>query len=134
MSWGNADLRAARVLVADGQPHVARFVEFVLREAGYDTLVVDDGEKLPTAVERFWPDAILLDLALPGSSGWKVLRRLKSKGEHPRPVVLVLGRGGPRRIRDRVLRAGADAYHAKPVPPSTFLKELTGLGLPPILG
>ena len=134
MSWGDAGPRVARVLVADGESHVARFVEFVLREAGYDTLVVDDGEKLPTAVERFWPDAILLDLALPGSSGWKVLRRLKSKGDHPRPVVLVLGRGNPRRMRDSVIKAGADAYHAKPVPPSTFLRELTGLGLPPILG
>ena len=134
MSWGDTDRRVTRVLVADGEPHVARFLEFVLREAGYDTLVVSDGEKLLDAAERFRPDAILLDLALPGTSGWEILKRLKSKGVPPRPAVLVLGQESPQRMRDSVLEAGADAYHAKPVSPSTFLQSLADLGLPPTLG
>ncbi len=134
MSWGDTDLRVTRVLVADGEPHVARFLEFVLREAGYDTLVVSDGEKLLAVAERFRPDAILLDLALPGTSGWEILKRLKSKGAPPRPAVLVLGQESPQRMRDSVLKAGADAYHAKPMSPSTFLQSLADLGLPPTLG
>jgi hypothetical protein len=58
-----------RVLVVDDERHIARFLEFVLKKAGYDVALAYSGEQALVAVEAFDPDVMLLDLVLPKLTG-----------------------------------------------------------------
>lgn len=119
-----------RVLVVDDEPHIARFVEFVLDTAGYDVVKTHDAV---TAIEllRAQPfDAMVLDLFMPRHSGLDVLRALHAAPDAG-PRVLVLTARSDAYNTELVSALGAAAHCAKPVAPTTLLRHLADLGVPP---
>ena len=86
---GDTPLAGRRILVVDDQPSIRGILETALSEAGADVWSVPDGPTAITLLETANPELILLDLAMPGMSGWQVLEALSGK---PRtagiPVVL----------------------------------------------
>lgn len=107
-----------RVLVVDDDPTVAEVVHRYLEREGFEVEVIADGE---TALRRALadpPDALVLDLMLPGLDGLEVCRRLREVV--PVPVIMLTARGDE---DDRIvgLELGADDYVAKPFSP----RELT---------
>src|SRR3954464_8311508 len=101
----------ALLLVDDDAP-IRRMLARTLAAEGYEVEAVADGGAALAAVERSVPDAIVLDVAMPGIDGLTVTRRLRTKGLHV-PILLLTARDG---LRDRVdgLDAGADDYLVKP--------------------
>src|SRR5690349_7193950 len=83
-----------------------------LAAEGYAVRVAADGGEALAAVERSAPDAIVLDLAMPGLDGLAVCRRLRRQGRAV-PILVLTARDG---VADRVagLDAGADDYLVKP--------------------
>jgi CheY-like chemotaxis protein len=63
-----------RVLVVDDEPIIRRFLAEGLTDAGYQVLIARDGAEALDSVYRFRPDAVLLDLLMPGVDGWAFLR------------------------------------------------------------
>lgn len=103
-----------RVLVADDDPDIARFVELNLTLEGYQVQVVHDGASALQAALDDPPDLVLLDVMMPGLDGVEVLRRLRtSAATAVTPVVLLTARS---QSADKVvgLTAGADDYIVKP--------------------
>jgi phosphoserine phosphatase RsbU/P len=120
----------SRVLVVDDERHMVRFVQFVLSGAGYRVTCAHDGEEALDAVARVRPDAIVLDLVMPGMSGFEVLSRLRGLGQEMPPVIVLTARAGTTTSQE-VSAAGASAHCAKPVAPTTLLRTLARLGIPP---
>jgi DNA-binding response OmpR family regulator len=120
------------VLVVEDERHIASFLEFVLKRAGYEVAVVYDGEQALAAVEVFAPDAMLLDLMLPGLTGLEVLKRLRADPRYASLVIMVLSGRSFGDVPAEVMKAGADEYCTKPIGPSTLLKKLADLGVPPV--
>jgi DNA-binding response OmpR family regulator len=131
MATPGMGIQPAKVLVVDDERHIARFLEFVLKKAGYEVAVAHNGEQALAAVDGFEPDAVLLDLVLPGISGLEVLKRLRSDRKHARCVVMVLSARSFGHAPAEVMEAGANAQATKPIAPSTLLKKLLELGVPP---
>ena len=78
------------VLVVDDEPDVRLVVRMILTVAGHDVAEASTGEEALAALEDgLKPDAVLLDIRMPGIDGWEVLRRVRA---HPRlstlPVVI----------------------------------------------
>ena len=104
----------SRVLVADDDPDIARFVELNLSLEGFEVEVVHDGEAALEAVRRAQPDLVLLDVMMPLLDGVEVLRRLRADAATAAlPVVLLTAKS---MSADKVvgLTAGADDYIVKP--------------------
>jgi two-component system, OmpR family, response regulator MprA len=101
----------ALLLVDDDAP-IRRMLARTLAAEGYEVEAVADGGAALAAVERSVPDAIVLDVTMPGVDGLAVTRRLRAKGL-PVPILLLTARDA---LRDRVdgLDAGADDYLVKP--------------------
>ncbi|HWC01528.1 MAG TPA: response regulator transcription factor [Methylomirabilota bacterium] len=101
-----------RILIVDDEPAMVRGLDDNLRFEGYQTLVAANGREGLDLAFREGPDLVLLDVAMPGMSGWDVLRALRSKGVDI-PVVMLTARGEE---ADRVLglELGADDYITKP--------------------
>src|SRR3954453_3307381 len=102
---------AALLLVDDDAP-IRRMLERTLTAEGYAVEAAADGGAALAAVERNVPDAIVLDVSMPGLDGLAVTRRLRAKGLRV-PILLLTARDA---IHERVagLDAGADDYLVKP--------------------
>jgi two-component system response regulator MprA len=102
---------AALLLVDDDAP-ILRMLSRTLEAEGYEVQAAADGGAALAAVERSLPDAIVLDVTMPGLDGLAVTRRLRAKGLRV-PILLLTARDA---IHERVagLDAGADDYLVKP--------------------
>ena len=100
------------VLVVEDDAPVRRMLERTLAAEGYAVAAVADGGSALAHAESVPPDAIVLDVAMPGIDGLAVARRLRSKGVSI-PILMLTARDG---VHDRVagLDAGADDYLVKP--------------------
>ncbi|MFN2470175.1 MAG: response regulator transcription factor [Gaiellaceae bacterium] len=102
------------VLVVDDEPIVREMVVRYLRRDGFETLEAGDGEQARELVESSQPDAVVLDIMLPGVDGLDLCRWIR--GRSALPVILLTARGEE---SDRVvgLDLGADDYVTKPFSP-----------------
>jgi two-component system KDP operon response regulator KdpE len=99
------------VLVVDDEPQIRRALATNLRARGYDVEVAEDGETALELAARHHPDAVVLDLGLPGISGVDVIEGLRGWSNVP---ILVLSVRDAEAAKVRALDAGADDYVTKP--------------------
>lgn len=110
LRWNSLD-EVERILVVDDEPGIVDVLTFALEEAGFETLVANDG---PTALRMALtesPSLILLDVMLPGLDGLRVCREIRMVSDVP--IILLTARGGE---ADRIagLEMHADDYVVKP--------------------
>ena len=101
-----------RVLVVEDEKKVASFIQSALEQEGYAVDVLPDGDDAGTQAAIIEYDCVVLDLMLPGRSGFQVLRDIRAK-KPQLPVIILSAQASP---DERVagLNAGADDYMAKP--------------------
>ena len=101
-----------RILVVDDEPAVRTALDRALRLEGYDVELAADGAEALHRLAAAAPDAIVLDVLMPGLDGLEVCRRLRAARDRT-PVLMLTARDG---VSDRVagLDAGADDYLVKP--------------------
>jgi len=101
-----------RILIVDDEPEMVRGLEDNLRFEGYQTVAAPDGRRGLALALSEAPDLILLDVMMPGMSGWDLCRELRRRGLDV-PVIMLTARGEE---VDRVLglELGADDYVTKP--------------------
>jgi DNA-binding response OmpR family regulator len=126
-------VRQARLLIVEDERHTARFLEFVLRKEGYQVVLAANGEQALATLDSIKPDAILLDLVLPGISGLDVIRSVRSDLNYRELVVVVLTARSFEDTPEEIIQAGADSHCAKSTAPSTLVKKLRDFGVPPRL-
>lgn len=105
--------RLIRVVLADDHLIVRQGLRALLEAPGGFEIVAEasDGAEALEAVERTTPDAVLLDLSMPGLNGLEALRRIKEMRRPPK--VLVLSMHATNEYVRAALRAGADGYLVK---------------------
>src|SRR5213078_3604760 len=82
-----------RVLVADDAPHLALYMQHMLRKAAYDAWVVNRAEQIQPAVEEHKPAALILNVEMNGRSGLDICRALRADHANASLVILfVTGR------------------------------------------
>jgi len=99
-------------LIVDDEPEMIRGLVDNLRFEGYQTITAGDGERGLALALSEAPDLIVLDLMMPGLSGWDVCRTLRQKGLDI-PVIMLTARG-EEVDQIRGLEMGADDYVTKP--------------------
>ncbi|MBV9180315.1 MAG: response regulator [Acidobacteria bacterium] len=117
----------SKILVADDSRVQVTLFRKALLEDGFEVVAAQDALQAGMLALREAPDAIILDINMPGGSGIEVLKRLKrsSKTEHI-PVVVVSGNQDPN-VRQVVHELGVEEFLAKPVDLSQLRKTLLQL-------
>ena len=120
-----------KVLVADDDRVHVHMLSAMLRKRGVEVIAAYDALQAWMAVVRTLPDAVILDIQMPGGSGYEVLRKLRSSAKTGAvPVVVLSGSIDARQVRT-VLDLGADEVLLKPVDLAQLYRVLTGLlGIP----
>jgi len=113
------------VLVADDDRAVREALERALQLNGFDVALAADGNEAISATTDRTPDALILDVMMPGYDGLDVTRRLRREGNRV-PILLLTARDA---VGDRVegLDAGADDYLPKPFALEELLARLRAL-------
>jgi diguanylate cyclase (GGDEF)-like protein len=115
----------SRVLSVEDDPDQAAFVKVVLESGGHVVMVCRDPGRFEADVIAFRPDLVLLDVNLPGVSGYDLARFLRQNEAHAAlPVVFLTGEGRDD-ARIRSVRAGGDDHLVKPVAPGLLLSTVT---------
>ena len=113
-----------RVLVVDNEEVDRELLCQLLEPAGFLVQQAASGEAALAALRAgAAPDAILMDLAMPGIDGWETIRRLRAEGLSAAPVAIVSANAFDRRL-DNDLGLGADDYVLKPVRGEELLEWL----------
>lgn len=102
------------LLVVDDEPGVLRLIKLELGARGFRVVTASNGEEALRLAEEQRPDAVVLDLMMPGLSGFEVMRRLRERSNVP--ILLVTAKD---RDSDKIrgLESGADDYVVKPFNP-----------------
>ena len=113
--------RGERVLVIDDEPQIRRALRTALSAHGYVVEVAEDGTSGLAAIATWAPDAVVLDLVMPGLDGFEVLRQVRPWSDVP---VIVLSARGQEPDKVAALDQGADDYLTKPFGMAELLARL----------
>src|SRR5262245_47530464 len=97
-----------RVLVVDDYPDTGESLGVLLRLWGHEVRTAADGPAALDAAREFRPDVVLLDVGLPGMSGWEVAPLLRGQAGDHLPLLIAVTGYGREQDRARSVRAGFD--------------------------
>lgn len=116
-----------RVLVVDDEPDVLLLCRLNLQQRGHQLLEAAEGSTALEIARELHPDVIVLDLMLPGISGYDVLEALQRDAETTDIPVLVLTAKSLRADRERSHGLGASAFLTKPFLPNELCEMVDSL-------
>ncbi|WP_108446600.1 response regulator transcription factor [Halomonas denitrificans] len=117
----------AKVLVVDDEPNIVLSLEFLMQQAGFEVDTAEDGESALSRIAESAPDLLLLDISLPGISGFDVLERLRADPAHARLPIVMLTAHGREVEREKGLALGADDYVTKPFSTQALVEKVKTL-------
>lgn len=115
------------ILVADDEEDMREMVCMKLHQAGFDTLQTGDGNEACVLAVEHIPDAVVLDVMMPGRDGFRVCEMLRSEDVTKHMGIVMLTAKGDARDRIYGLQKGADDYMSKPFSPSELVLRLQAL-------
>ena len=104
-----------KVLIVDDDEHIAELISLYLLKECYETRIAPDGEHALSVFDKFAPDAIVLDIMLPGIDGYQVLREIRKKSDCP--VVMLSAKG---EVFDKVWSSGRTITWSSPSIPRSW--------------
>ncbi len=110
-----------RVLSVDDDLHILRYIRNTLSNAGYVPIITGSPNEMLHLFEMERPHLVLLDVRLPGTSGYELLKRLREISEVP--VIFLSGSGGEESVV-RALEMGASDYITKPFSPTELTARI----------
>lgn len=113
-----------KILVADDDPDLLDIVAYALGQAGYLVVKATDGTTALSLFEAEAPDIAILDINMPGASGFDVCAAIRARSTMP---ILMLTARGEEQDLVRALDLGADDYMTKPFSPRTLLARVRAL-------
>ena len=117
----------ARILVVDDEPQNLELIEAILQDAGYEVFPAPGGEEALALAHEKRPDLIILDLMMPGLSGFEVCARVKMDPQTGGIPVLFVTALNQIADKERALAVGGDDFVTKPVQYAELLARVEAL-------
>jgi DNA-binding response OmpR family regulator len=118
-------LDGVRVLIVDDDRDILESFEFALESEGAETFTASDGNTAIVRNEEHKPDVVVLDMMLPGRSGFLALEKIKGHADSPSVIMVTANEG--KRHQDYAKSLGVDEYLLKPVPLSHLVETVERL-------
>lgn len=123
-------LPALRVLVVDDDRDTVLTLTTLLRDEGYDTKGVYQGNEVMAALRDFEADAVILDIGMPDRNGYDVARQIRQRYGEQRPMIIALTAWTKPSDRMLAQMAGFNHHMPKPCDPNLLSALLAPLKLP----
>jgi PAS domain S-box-containing protein len=116
-----------RLLVVEDNRDSAATLAALLEIAGHEVRTVNDGTKVLALAVHYKPDAVLMDIGIPGMNGYEVARQFRSLPELAETTLIALTGYGHEEARQRAKEAGFDDHLVKPVEAAQLLRIIDRL-------
>ncbi|NJO93876.1 MAG: response regulator [Hydrococcus sp. RM1_1_31] len=114
-------------LVVDDSSTERQIISSCLQNEGINVLIATSGEEALEKIKDTRPDVIVLDVVLPGRSGFEICRELKAETSTRSIPVIICSTKGSEMDKFWGMKQGADAYIAKPIDQEEFLRTVKQL-------
>ena len=115
------------ILLIEDEQNILEALSFILRRAGWNVYTHSNGNDANEVINKLKPAVVVLDIMLPGKSGFDVLRDLRSSEVGHKTPVMILTARGQEKDRDAAKILGADLFMTKPFVNSEVLNAIEGL-------
>jgi two-component system, OmpR family, response regulator len=113
-----------QILIVEDYPDAAESMRDLLAWDGYEICIAHCLQSAVSSVETSWPDVVLLDIAMPGGSGYEVAKRVRERcGSRRKPLFIAISGYATEADRLHSRAEGINLHFAKPVDPM-FLREV----------
>ena len=112
----------AKIMIVDDSLFMRNRIAKLLVKQGYETIVAENGEVAVSAYRRDSPDAVLMDITMPGLNGIEATRQIKKRFPHVK--VLVLTMHATEEYIFQILKAGASGYVVKEAAPKELVEAV----------
>lgn len=119
-----------RILIVDDAVHIRVLLEQTLEDfedVGVEVLSAGSGVQAWETIQAKQPDLIILDVMMPGLSGYEVCQRVKDETSLSHAYVILLTAKGQAKDHERGLEVGADEYITKPFNPRHLARHIAGI-------
>jgi twitching motility two-component system response regulator PilH len=117
-----------KILIVDDSPTERHYLSEILIKGGFDVVTSDSGEDALIKARTLQPDLILMDVVMPGMSGFQATRAITRDEATKNIPVLICTTKGQETDRIWGLRQGARDYMVKPVESEALLKKIETIG------
>ena len=117
----------SKILIADDEPNILLSLEFLMKREGFQVCVAADGVAALAAVQRERPDLVLLDVMMPGKTGFEVCQAVRADETLAATRILMLTAKGRETDVAKGLALGADAYMTKPFSTRELVERVRSL-------
>lgn len=124
---GGSGRMGKHVLLIEDEPNIIEAITYVLRQDGWEVTAHSDGTSAVARVTSVKPDVVILDVMLPGRSGFDILRELRSAETTQRMPILMLTAKGQSKDREAAEKSGASHFMTKPFSNSEMLDAVRAL-------
>lgn len=122
-----APQRRLRILVADDNRDEVLTLSLLLQQEGHDVIEAYRGDAVLTMVRRYQPDAVLLDIGMPGMTGFEIARELRDYLRHACPLLIAITAWAQGSAKELGKTAGFNHYLVKPYTAEELLALLEPL-------
>ena len=119
-----------QVLLIEDEPNIIEAIRFILSRDGWDVRTHSNGQDAFDTARARMPDIIILDVMLPGKSGFDILAEIRADAALADTPVLMLTARGQKKDREMAERAGASHYMTKPFSNAEILETVRQLAQP----
>ncbi len=116
-----------KVMLIEDERNIIEAISFILSRDGWEVKTHSNGHDALDAIRERMPDVIILDVMLPGRSGFDILQDIRKDTEISGIPVLMLTARGQKKDREMAERAGADQYMTKPFSNAEILESVRSL-------
>lgn len=113
-----------QVLLVEDEPNIIEAVGFILARDGWNVATHANGETAIDEIRRVSPDVLVLDVMLPGRSGFEILKDLRADADWRDLPVLMLTARGQDKDRDFATKLGATRFMTKPFSNAKLLEAV----------
>ena len=119
-----------RIIVADDNRDAAVSLALVLRDEGHEVLEVYRGDSVPHLTSRFKPDVLILDIGMPGLTGFEIAHALRQSLGPACPLLIAVTAWNQKAAQELGRLSGFSHYLIKPCPTGELLEILSTLSIP----
>ena len=119
------------LLLIEDEPNIIEAISFILSRDGWSVRAHSDGTNAVETASRLKPDVIILDVMLPGKSGYDILREIREEPDIAGIPVLMLTARGQSKDRELAEKAGASRFMTKPFSNADVVEAVRALALQP---
>lgn len=116
-----------KILVIEDEVNIRNVISMYLKKEGFKVLETGNGFEAITFIEKEKPDLIILDIMLPGLSGYEIYKRIKSSEDTKNIIIVILSANGQEWQKFEGYQPEADLYETKPFSPKQLVKNVKAI-------